>query len=52
MAAGEWSGFGVPGELPTDQRIDDGGSLVLNSVILAEPMEILGTPIVASQYRE
>jgi putative CocE/NonD family hydrolase len=46
MAAGEWSGFGVPGEMPADQRIDDGGSLALDSAPLAEPIEILGAPVV------
>ena len=46
MAAGEWSGFGVPGELPADQRIEDGGSVALDSAPLAEPLAILGAPLV------
>ena len=28
MGAGKWCAYGVPGDLPTDQRAEDGGSLV------------------------
>ncbi|MBM3546875.1 MAG: CocE/NonD family hydrolase [Alphaproteobacteria bacterium] len=48
VASGEWCPFGLGGvgpELPTDQRQDDGGSLVFDSGVLAEPLEILGAPV-------
>jgi hypothetical protein len=44
MAAGEWMGTGVPGEMPADQRIDDGLSVVFDSGPLAEAVEVLGNP--------
>lgn len=43
---GEWMGTGVPGERPTDQRLDDGLSLCFDSDILDAPIEILGNPSV------
>ena len=43
---GEWMGTGVPGERPTDQRMDDGLSLCFDTEPLAEPIEILGNPAV------
>ncbi len=46
LASGAWCGFGAKGEMPTDQRIDDGRSLTFDSDPLAEPIEILGAPIV------
>ena len=46
MAQGAWSGFGVPGEMPLDQRLDDGGCLVFTSTPLSERLEILGAPAV------
>src|SRR5918996_547048 len=45
-AAGEWCGFGGEGEMPADQRPDDGRSLVFDSAPLPERMEILGAPVV------
>lgn len=42
--AGEWCAFGADGEMPRDQRPDDGGSLVFDSSPLSEKCEILGTP--------
>ena len=39
-------GTGVPGERPTDQRLDDGLSLCFDSEPLAAPLEILGNPVV------
>ncbi len=48
VASGEWCPFGLGGvgpELPTDQRQDDGGSLVFDSGVLPEPLEILGAPV-------
>ncbi|MDR1711425.1 MAG: CocE/NonD family hydrolase [Propionibacteriaceae bacterium] len=43
LLAGEWMGAGVPGESPSDQRIDDGQSVVFE-LDLAEPLEIFGYP--------
>ncbi|MBM3523506.1 MAG: peptidase S15, partial [Alphaproteobacteria bacterium] len=42
LCATEWLGAGVPGELPRDQREDDGRSLVFDTAPLAAPLEILG----------
>lgn len=42
--AGEWCAFGAPGEMPLDQRPDDGRSLVFDSEPLGEPLELLGAP--------
>jgi uncharacterized protein len=46
LAAGEWCSFGGAGDLPGDQREDDGGSLTFDSEPLAHPLEILGAPVV------
>lgn len=43
-ACGEWMGTGVAGEMPGDQRADDGLSLVFDTAPLAESVEILGFP--------
>lgn len=42
LAAGSWCAFGMRGELPGDQREDDGKSLVFDSAPLADALEILG----------
>jgi putative CocE/NonD family hydrolase len=47
--AGEWCGFGAPGEMPLDQREDDGRSLTFDSESLQEKIEILGAPVVSLQ---
>ncbi len=44
-AGGEWMGTGVAGEMPGDQRGDDGLSLVFDSAVLEEDLEILGYPV-------
>jgi len=44
LNGGEWCGFGIEGEMPVDQREDDGKSLAFDSAPLAEPLEILGAP--------
>ena len=44
IRAGEWCGFGAEGEMPPDQRPDDGGSLTFDSDPLPERLEILGAP--------
>ena len=43
-ASGEWMGAGVPGENPTDQRLDDGGALVFETPALDRDISILGAP--------
>ena len=45
MRGGEWCGFGADGEAPRDQRPDDGGSLVFDSDILKQPLELFGAPV-------
>jgi len=45
FGAGEWCGFGAPGEAPLDQRPDDGCSLTFDSEALQERVEILGAPV-------
>ncbi|RDD62865.1 CocE/NonD family hydrolase [Ferruginivarius sediminum] len=47
LAAGDWYGFGAEGEAPTDQREDDGKSLVFDSDPLDQRLEILGSPVVS-----
>jgi uncharacterized protein len=44
ITSGNWCAFGSNGEMPTDQRADDGRSLVFDSEPLAERLEILGMP--------
>lgn len=44
LLAGEWMGAAVPGESPSDQRIDDGMAMVFEGEVLSEPLEILGYP--------
>ena len=44
LTAGEVGRYGDDAEWATDQREDDGGSLVFVSEPLAEPLEILGAP--------
>lgn len=51
MRGGEWCGFGADGELPRDQRPDDGGSLTFDSDPLDERLEILGAPAVTLDLR-
>ena len=46
-AAGEWMGVGCPGEHPTDQRLDDGGALVFESLPLENEISVLGAPTLA-----
>jgi putative CocE/NonD family hydrolase len=41
---GEWMGMGLAGDRPTDQRFDDGWSLVFDSEPLIDRLEILGAP--------
>ncbi len=44
IAAGEVGRYGEDAEWATDQREDDGGSLVFTGPVLSRPVEILGAP--------
>jgi len=47
----EWCSYGDShGDLPTDQRADDGRSLCFDSEPLAERLEILGAPVVTLAF--
>ncbi len=46
VSSGEWCAFGADGEMPSDQRSDDGRSLSFDTEPLNEPVEILGAPLV------
>lgn len=41
---GEWMGVGVAGDMPLDQRHDDGCSLTFDTKSLTERLELLGAP--------
>ncbi len=43
---GEWCPYSFPGELPSDQRPDDGRSLCFDSAPLRESLDLLGAPVV------
>ncbi|HIY41580.1 MAG TPA: CocE/NonD family hydrolase, partial [Candidatus Nocardiopsis merdipullorum] len=44
--AGKWCSYTAPPDLPSDQREEDGGSMVFDSGPLEERLEILGAPVV------
>lgn len=44
LFAGKWCSFSATPNLPHDQREDDGGSMIFESLPLEEPVEILGAP--------
>jgi uncharacterized protein len=44
--AGRWCSFGQDPDLPADQRADDGGSLLFETVPFQERVELFGTPTV------
>jgi hypothetical protein len=46
LAAGEWCAFGAEGEMPLEQRPDDGRSLTFETDPLPERIEPLGAPVV------
>jgi putative CocE/NonD family hydrolase len=46
LSAGEWCAFGADGEMPLDQRADDGRSLTFDSPALDTNFEILGAPVI------
>jgi uncharacterized protein len=45
ITSGDWCAFGRAGEMPIDQRADDGRALVFDSEPLEARVEILGTPM-------
>jgi predicted acyl esterase len=45
LYGGRWCAHGAPLDLPTDQRAEDGGSLVFDGEALGERVEILGAPV-------
>ncbi len=45
VAAGKWCPYGLDADQPGDQREEAGGSLVFDTEILGEPMELLGAPV-------
>lgn len=44
LFAGKWCSYSATTDLPSDQREEDGGALVFDSLPLQEGMEILGAP--------
>ncbi len=44
LDAGVWWASGLPGDLPSDQRYEDGQALTFTSPPIVEPVEILGFP--------
>lgn len=49
-ACGEWMGVGCAGELPPDQRFDDGNSLVFDTVVLDRQIDVLGAPVLELDF--
>ena len=47
-ASGAWCPYGMPGDLPSDQRIEDGMAIVFETAPLAERIELLGAPILTA----
>jgi hypothetical protein len=46
LSSGEWCAFGADGEMPGDQRADDGRSYCLDSAPIEKPFDMLGAPVV------
>ncbi len=51
LRGGEWCGFGSDGEMPRDQRPDDGFSLCFDTERLRERVELLGAPTLRLRLR-
>ena len=47
MMAGQWCPHGTDADLPGDQRLEEGGSLVFDSDPLDEAFDILGAPVLS-----
>ncbi|MDX1606963.1 MAG: CocE/NonD family hydrolase, partial [Candidatus Competibacterales bacterium] len=45
LFAGKWCSYSESTDLPTDQRLEDGGSRVFDSDVLERDLEILGAPV-------
>jgi hypothetical protein len=45
LDVGPWCAYGAPGDFPGDQRPADGAALSFTSAPLAEPVDILGYPL-------
>jgi predicted acyl esterase len=50
FTSGSWCAMGQDGEMPIDQRPDDGRSLLFTSAHLGAPLEILGAPEVTLAF--
>lgn len=48
--AGKWCSYNAPPDLPYDQREEAGGSLIFDSDVLSERLEILGAPVVELDF--
>ncbi|TDE14032.1 CocE/NonD family hydrolase [Jiangella asiatica] len=48
--AGKWCSYNAPPDLPYDQREEDGGSLVFDSDVLTEGLELLGAPVLELDF--
>jgi uncharacterized protein len=49
LFAGKWCSFSATPDLPLDQREEDGGALVFDSLPLGEALEILGAPVLDAE---
>ena len=47
--AGDWCPYGYSGEMPLDQRLDDGSALNFDSAPLEESIDLLGAPVLEAQ---
>lgn len=45
LSAGNWCAYGLGYDLPVDQRPEAGGSLVFDSPVLTQPLDLLGAPV-------
>jgi putative CocE/NonD family hydrolase len=45
LAAGKWCPYGLEGDEPDDQRQEAGGSLVFDTEPMAQPVDLLGAPV-------
>jgi putative CocE/NonD family hydrolase len=46
VAFGEWCPYGALGELPADQRPDDGRAVSLDSDVLSDAFDLVGAPVI------
>ena len=46
VLAGHWCAYGISPDLPDDQREEDGKSVVFDTAVLEEPIEIMGAPVI------